>query len=280
MDHKKLIVEFNKQIKKLLKEEFTDEYLQKLQKRIIDNINNDIKDGEQSTIARNLTLGLGVHAGDFPKHLILNKDQNGWKYITRYLLWQQHILTKLFNYKEVPSRSIGCILALSALWKMEDLAQLSRRYFQVLFEEDREKYKKKETHHLFIALLFDLYKTSQINSELYDALPKDSVYKNFIDNWQTNDQSLISNLLFEICDFHIYSALDLKTKFTEILSMDFIPYEIRLIELIRSENGFLTSPIEHPLMKTELAQIPIEKANWDLSQDQTFQFLLTKENQT
>lgn len=42
----------------------------------------------------------------------LNGEKDGWKYITRFLLWEYHILQKLFNDKEVASRTIGCIIGL------------------------------------------------------------------------------------------------------------------------------------------------------------------------
>ena len=48
-------------------------------------------------------------------------------------------------------------------------------------------------------------------------------------DWYTADEKLLGSLLFEMCDYHIYSSLDLKNKFSEILSMNYIPYEIRLI---------------------------------------------------
>lgn len=278
MEHKKIISEFKKQINKTKKEGVSQEEINQYYDLIKQSIQDDIKDGFKETIARNLTLGIGVHSGEYPKHLILNDEKEGWKYITRYLLWQQHILEKLFTYKEVTSRSVGCIIGLAVLWNMKDLAKLSREYFQLIFEEDKKKYKQKETHHLFLAILYDLNETKEINQELYSALPEENIYKKFLDNWSTTDEKLLGELLFELCDFHIYSSLDLKDKFSEILSLNYIPYEIRLIEKIRKKQQLLNVKIDHPLMETQLADIPEVPYEWDLSKDEVYQFLIKRES--
>ncbi|WP_027375336.1 MULTISPECIES: hypothetical protein [Chryseobacterium] len=278
MEHKKIISEFNKQINKTKNEGVDQTEINQYYELIKESIQDDIKDGFKKTIARNLTLGIGVHAGEYPKHLILNDQKEGWKYITRYLLWQKHILEKLFNEKEVTPRSVGCIIGLSVWWGMEDLAELSRAYFGLLFEDDREKYKQKEIYHLFMAILYDLYTKKEVNKDLYSALPDDSVYKKFLDHWDTTDESLLKDLLFEISDFHIYSSLDLKDKFSEILSLNYIPVEIRLIEKIREGKGLVNIQVDHPLLKTQLADIPDTKYEWDLSKDEIYQFLLRRES--
>jgi len=277
MDQKKIISEFKKQINQTKKEGVSQGEIDQYFVLIKQSIQDDIKDGFKDTIARNLTLGIGVHAGEYPKHLILNDEKEGWRYITRYLLWQQHILQKLFTYKEVTSRSIGCIIGLSVLWGMDDLSKLSREYFQLLFEEDKKKYKQIETHHLFLAILYDLNKEKEINQELYSALPEENIYKKFLDNWLTKDEKLFAELLFELCDFHIYCSLDLKNKFSEILSLNYIPYDIRLIEKIRKDQGLININIDHPLMQTLLAEIPSSPYEWDLSKDEVYQFLLRRE---
>ncbi len=280
MEHKKIISEFKKQISKTKKEGVSQEEINQYYDLIKRSIQDDIKDGFKETIARNLTLGIGVHTGEYPKHLILNDQKEGWKYITRFLLWQEHILQKLFTYKEVTSRSIGCIIGLSLLWSMNDLAKLSREYFQLLFEEDNKKYKEKETHHLFMAILYDLNETKEVNKELYDVLPEENIYKKFLNHWLTADEKLLSELLFEMCDFHIYSSLDFKDKFSEILSLNYIPYEIRLIEKIRVEQGLINVKIDHPLLETQLLAIPETAYEWDLSKDAIYQFLIRKESKS
>jgi len=274
MEHEKLIKAFSKQIRALKTEALTEENLEVYYQMIIDQIRQDIKDGYRDTIARNLTLGIGIHAGQYPKYLILNGEEEGWKYITRFLLWQQHVLNKLFSFKEVASRSVGGIIGLSLLWEMTDLAQLSREYFQLLFEADKSKYAKQETHHLFMAILYDLHWSGVINQELYSILPEENIYRRFLDNWNSENMVLLATFLSELCDFHIYSALDLKNKFSEILSLDYIPCEIRLIEMIRAKQGLFTIDFKHPLMETPLAKIPVKKIEWDLERDEIFQYLL------
>lgn len=113
---------------------------------------------------------------------------------------------------------------------MTDLSKLSRAYFQLIFESNKDKYTQKETHHLFMAILYDLYNTKEINQELYAILPEQNVYKKLIDHWYSTDEKMLKELLYEICDFHIYSSLDLKNKFSEILTMNYIAYDVRLID--------------------------------------------------
>ena len=277
MEHKKLIGEFKKEINKIKKGTISEDHLSEWYHLIKESIQNDLKDGYKDIIARNLSLGIGVHAGEYPKYLILNGEKEGWKYITRFLLWEEHILQKLFDYKEVASSTIGSIIGLSLLWEMTDLTKLSREYFQLIFESNKDKYAQKETHHLFMALLLDLYHTGKINQELYAVLPEQNVYKKLLDNWYTTDKELLGKLIFEICDVHIYSSLDLKNKFSEILIMNYIPYDVRLIEKMRQDQGLATFNIEHPLLETQLANIPENIYEWDLSKDEIYQYLLSRE---
>lgn len=277
MERSLLLNVFKKEINKLKKEKFSDDDLNKIYNRIKKNIDRDLKDGYKKTLVRNLSSGIGVHAGEYPKHLILNGDKGGWKYITRFLLWEEHILSKLFSYKETPSRIIGGIIALATIWNMHDLAGLSRKYFQILFQENKEKYLTKEIHHLFISLLYDELVSERIDIELYETLPIDHVYRKIIDSRESNDNELIGNLVLDVCDYHIYSALDLKDKFSEILSLKYIPYEVMLIKMIRKKKGLNMPEVKHPLLETELANIPIIKSEWDLSNDEVYQYLVDRE---
>jgi len=122
-----------------------------------------------------------------------------------------------------------------------------------------------------------LYHTGKINQELYAVLPEQNVYKKLLDNWYTTDKELLGKLIFEICDVHIYSSLDLKNKFSEILIMNYIPYDVRLIEKMRQDQGLATFNIEHPLLETQLANIPENIYEWDLSKDEIYQYLLSRE---
>lgn len=277
MEHRKLIDAFNKEIRTLQKTTVSEGELSEWYTLIQESIQDDIKDGYKETIARNLTLGIGVHSGDYPKSLILNGQQEGWRYVTRFLYWEEHILRRLFTYKEVSSRTIGSIIGLALLWEMKELAQLARDYFQMILEEEAQRYAHKETHHLFMALLHDLYVTEQINQELYLVLPEQHVYRRLLDHWLTTDEELLGSLLGEICDYHIYSSLDLTHKFAEILCLNYIPYEVRLIQKMRQARGLTAATVEHPLLATPLAQIPESKIEWDLAGDEVYQFLLKKE---
>ena len=277
LEHKKLAADFKKRLQKLAKDGVSQAEITQYFDLIKESIQDDIKSGFKDGIARNLTLGIGVHAGDYPKYLILGGKAEGWQYITRYLLWQQHILQKLFVQKEVTPRSVGCIIGLSLLWGMDDLAKLSRDYFQLLFTEDAKKYQSKETHHLFMAILYDLHMTGAVNAELAAVLPKDEPYAAFLAEWATTDETRLGELLFALCDFHLYGAMDMKGKFSEILSLNDIPYEIRLIERIRAAKGLANVTVAHPLLETKLAGIPETKPEWDLAKDDVYQFLIRRE---
>lgn len=277
MEHRKLINAFNKEIRTLQKKTVSEDELREWYTLIKESIQDDIKDGYKETISRNLTLGIGVHGGDYPKSLILNGQQEGWKYVTRFLYWEEHILRRLFKYKEVSSRTIGSIIGLALLWEMKELAQLARDYFQMIFEEDAQRYAYKETHHLFMALLHDLFVTEQINQELYTVLPEQHVYRRLLDHWSTADEELLGSLMGEICDCHIYSSLDLTHKFAEILCLNYIPYEVRLIQKMRQARRLTAATAEHPLLATPLAAIPESKVEWDLAGDEVYQFLLKRE---
>lgn len=77
MEHKKIITEFKKQINKTKKEGVSRVEIKQYDDIIKQSIQDDIKDGFKETIARNLTLGIGVHSGEYPKHLILNDEREG-----------------------------------------------------------------------------------------------------------------------------------------------------------------------------------------------------------
>ena len=66
MDHKTIINEFRKQINKTKKEGVSKEEREQYYDLIKQSIQDDIKEGFKDTIARNLTLGIGVHAGEYP----------------------------------------------------------------------------------------------------------------------------------------------------------------------------------------------------------------------
>ena len=79
MERKKIISSFNKQINKTKKEGISQEEIIQYYDLIKRSIEDDTKEGFRETIARNLTLGIGVHSGEYPKHLILNGEKEGWK---------------------------------------------------------------------------------------------------------------------------------------------------------------------------------------------------------
>ncbi|MGG5508299.1 MULTISPECIES: hypothetical protein [unclassified Myroides] len=279
MEHEVLAKKFKQEIKEVLKRDLSEDVLNRTFTSIKTRIDKDIKEGYFNSMCSTLAFGIGIHGGDYPKQLILNGDTEGWKYITRYLLWSQHIIEKRNKWFDVSNRNMGSILAFSQLWEMAELKPIIRAYFQEYYEEEKEKYKKKESHHLFVALVFDLLEDGSYEEAMFQFLPTGSVYQTFLENWNTTDDALYQKLIFDLCDAHIYSCLDVKNKMTEILSHDLIPYDIKLIEKLRTKQGLSAPKVAHPLLETALYDIPKEMIPWNLAEDEVYQYLLLKEEQ-
>ena len=282
-DESKIISFFNKEIKKLKKNndclvsepEIIEDIKQKIRKKIKENEDEYDK-------ASCLRSSIGIHLDILPKHLLLNGDKEAWVYFTKNLLWQEKIITELFNLPEVPprysviapsSKSLGGLLALSTIWEKEEMSTIFRKYINLYFNDYKNSYKNAELHHLFVFVLYDLFKTKQLNEEYILMLPKNSIYKIFLSVWDTTDLELLSKVLYEICNQHIFSAMHTRTKFSEIFNFAFIPYEIKLIELLRKQHQLEIPTVNHPLLKTPLAEIPLKVPFWDVQQDEVLNML-------
>jgi hypothetical protein len=56
-----------------------------------------------------------------------------------------------------------------------------------------------------------------------------------------------------------------------------LPKNIRCIGLIRKKEGLSTPAVDHPLLKTPLAEIPSERPGYDPEADGIFQLVLRNE---
>lgn len=282
-DERKIISFFNKEIKRLKKDddclssesEIIEGIKQKIRKKIKEN-----EDGYDK--ASCLRSSIGVHLDILPKHLLLNGHKEGWIYFTKNLLWQEKIITELFNLPKITpcysviapsSKSLGGLLALSTIWKKEEMSAVFRKYIDLYFSDYKDSYKNGEQHHLFVFALYDLLKTKQLNEDFLTMLSEDTIYKKFLSVWDTNDLEILNKILYEICNQHIFSAMHTATKFSEIFNFAFIPYEIKLIELLRKEEQLETPIVNHPLLKTPLAEIPLEVPFWNVQQDEVLKML-------
>nr|WP_314562027.1 hypothetical protein [uncultured Capnocytophaga sp.] len=282
-----IISYFNKEIKKLKKDndclaskpEIIESIKQKIRKKNKENEDDYDK-------ASCLRSSIGVHLDILPKHLLLNGDKEAWIYFTKNLLWQEKIITELFNLPQIPprysviapsSKSLGGLLALSTIWGKEEMSSIFRKYINLYFNDYKDSYKNTELHHLFVFTLYDLLKTKQLNEDFLTILPENTIYKTFLSIWDTTDLEFLSKVLYEVCNQHIFSTMHTPTKFSEIFNFAFIPYEIKLIELLRKQKQLETPIINHPLLKTPLAQIPLEVPFWEVQQDEVLN-MLNKQN--
>ena len=155
----------------------------------------------------------------------------------------------------------------------EEMSSVFRKYIDLYFSDYKDSYKKGEQHHLFVFALYDLLKTKQLNEDFLTMLPEDTIYKKFLSVWDTRDLEILGKVLYEICNQHIFSAMHTATKFSEIFNFAFIPYEIKLIELLRRQEQLKTPIVNHPLLNTPLAEIPLEVPFWNVQQDEVLKML-------
>ena len=282
-DERKIISFFNKEIKRLKKDNdclsSTSEIIEDIKQRIHKKIKENEDGYEKASCLRS---SIGIHLDTLPKHLLLNGDKEAWLYFTKNLLWQEKIIIELFNLPQIPDRysviapsnkSLGGLLALSTIWGKEEMSSVFRKYIDLYFSDYKDSYKNGEQHHLFVFALYDLLKTKQLNEDFLTILPENTIYKKFLSVWDSRDLELLGKVLYEICNQHIFSAMHTATKPCEIFNFAFIPYEIKLIELLRRQEQLETPIVNHPLLKTPLAEIPLEVPFWNVQQDEVLKML-------
>ncbi|WP_334072021.1 hypothetical protein [Paenibacillus sp. A14] len=88
---------------------------------------------------------------------------------------------------------------------------------------------------------------------------------------------MINELLYEVCEYRIYSLNDTPQKSVEILLFSCIPYDYFSIKILREKEGLSTPIIEHPLLQTKLAEIPKDKPGYNPDEDEVLQYVLQNE---
>ena len=264
-----------KETDKLKKDPLPEEDIQEYKAMVVDEINSKVASNERKGLAESLGLAIGVHLDTNAKHRILNGDNSAWVLIEQQTYWMAHIIEKVPGSIHMDSRNYGGILGMSMLWGYDDLAALIAADAERAFQKDREKFERAQAIHVFMASLYRKYKDGTI-PEYFSILPPDHIYQRLIASWQ--DEAAYAKLMPEVCDYHLYSAYDDgKNKMLEILTFDLIPFDIRTIELVRKKEGLPTPAIDHPLLKTPLADIPAQRPGYDPASDEILQLVLKNE---
>ncbi|TVY02071.1 hypothetical protein [Cohnella terricola] len=273
MDHTMNLKYFNRALRKYKKHVISEEQVQE----ILDEIKNDIDEKIQNKDKNDLVLclrnAIGVHLEQNAKTKILNGEA-AWELIEQEVFWLIQAIKSVPASKEVSARELGGLIGLSLLWDHQEIAELIYLYASNMLSKDREYYSEEKTHHVFMTCLYYKWKTGEM-PPLFDILPEDHIYQRLMKNWYQTDQ--LAELLYEVCEFHIYSASDTPEKNNEILLFDHIPYDYYCIKLVREKEGLETPNIEHPLLQTALANIPTSSPGYNPETDEILQYVLRNE---
>ncbi|MNZ43859.1 hypothetical protein D3C78_614720 [compost metagenome] len=273
MDYSKYLKYLNREIKSLKKEEVLEESAQEIRSKIKNDIDNMIRNKEKNNLSLRLKYLIGVHLEQNAKNRILN-GQAAWELLEKEVFWLTQIIKSVPQSEKVSDRELGGLIGLSLLWNHEEVGELATKYAINMFSKEKEYYSEEKTHHVFMACLFHKWKTGEM-PPLFDILPEDHVYQRLMKNWHNPEK--LSDLLYEVCDFHIYSASDTPNKSNEILLFDYIPYDYFCIKLVRDKEGLETPSIEHPLLQTALADIPTSSPGYNPADDEILQYVLQNE---
>ncbi|EHS57789.1 hypothetical protein [Paenibacillus sp. Aloe-11] len=274
MDYSMYIKYFNRAIKEYKETIIPQEEIEEILLDVKEDIDEKIMDKERNELALALGYLIGVHLEQNAKNKIFNGEAEAWKLIEKQIIWLTQIIKSVPNSGRVSAWQLGGLIGLSVLWNYEDIAELTYEYANKLFAKDLEFYAENKTHHVFMTCLYHKWKTGQM-PPLFDILPEDHVYQRLLKHW--NDSEKLEELLYEVCDFHIYSASDTPKKSKEILSFVHIPYDIYCIQMIREQEGLETPSIKHPLLQTALGHIPKERPGYDVDADEILQYVLQHE---
>ncbi|XOK58292.1 hypothetical protein ACJ7K1_16975 [Paenibacillus elgii] len=274
MDYSKYMKYFNRAIKDYQQEEISEEEVQEILDEVRTDIDEMIQNKEKNELALCLGNLYGVHLELNAKNKILNADAAAWILIEKQICWLAQIIKSVPNSKEVIDWQLGGIIGFSLIWNYNDIAELVTEYATKMFSKDPEYYSENKTHHVFMACLSHKWKTGEM-PELFNILPQDNIYVRLMNNWHSSEN--LRDLLYEVCDFHIYSASETPQKSKEIFAFDYIPYDYYCIKLVRDKEGLETPSIEHPLLQNPLGQIPNDRPGYDPESDEILQYVLKNE---
>ncbi|WP_025850378.1 hypothetical protein [Paenibacillus ehimensis] len=274
MDYSKYMKYFNREIKSYKQHEISEERIQEILDAVIKDIDKNIQNKKMNELALSLGFLMGVHLEENAKNKILNGEISAWVLIEKQIFWLAQAIKSVPNSGNVVDWELGGLIGLSLLWNHYDITELVTEYASKMFSKDPEYYSENKTHHVFMACLSHKWKTGEM-PELFKILSLDNVYVRLMDNWHNSEN--LKELLYEVCDFHIYSASDTPQKSKEILSFAYIPYDYYCIKLLRDKEGLDTPNIEHPLLQNPLGQIPIDRPGYDPESDEILQYVLKNE---
>ncbi|WP_010503808.1 hypothetical protein [Paenibacillus elgii] len=274
MDYSKYMKYFNRAIKDYQQEEISEEEVQEILDEVRTDIDEMIQNKEKDELVLCLRNLIGVHLEQNAKNKILNGEAEAWSLMEKQIFWLAQIIKSVPNSGKVVDWQLGGLIGLSLLWNHSDIAELVTEYAAKMFSKDPDYYSENKTHHVFMACLSHKWKTGEM-PELFKILPQDNVYVRLMNNWHSSEN--LKELLYEVCDFHIYSASDTPQKSKEILSFVYIPYDYYCIRLVRDKEGLDTPNIEHPLLQNPLGQIPKDRPGYDPESDEILQYVLKNE---
>lgn len=274
MNYSKYMKYFRRAMKSYRKEAISEEEVQECLEEVKTEIDEMIQNQEKNELALCLQYSIGVHLERNAKNKIINKEPSAWLLIEKQIFWFAQIMKSVPNSGRVTDSHVGGLIGLSLLWNHENIAERATEYARKMFMKDPDYYAENKTHHVFMACLFEKWKQGEM-SELLHILPEDHVYRRLMTNWKHTEK--ISDLLYEVCDYHIYSASDTPLKSDEIDSFVYIPYDYYCIKLLRDKEGLDTPAIDHPLLQTPLGQIPKDRPGYNPEMDEILQYVVKNE---
>lgn len=263
-----------KELNSFKKETISDEEVQESLDMVVSEINKRLAEKRKSNLSECLSFDIGIHLDKNAKNKILNGDKSAWVLIEKQTYWEGYIIPHSPDSYYIDSRTFGGTIGMAMLWGYDEIAATISAFAEKWFLKDKERYQKEQAIHVFMASLFYKYRDGKM-PEFFQLIPPDHIYQRLMAAWQ--DESMIGDLLSEACDYHLLSTMDNADKSLEILSFDLIPFDIRAIELVRKKEGLSTPTIDHPLLKTPLADIPAERPGYDPATDEVFQLVARNE---
>lgn len=268
-----LLKYFDKKINSLRSEPISNEEMKEFVAIVWEDINYRIAEKDVKGIAAVLALAAGPRLDAHGRNLILNGNDSGWRLIEQNAYCQGYMFqSQLKQGFHINSKSIAGILAMCVNWRYDNFAQACLKFGLKEFTDNPDRFKDQQQIQVFVAALAHRYYFNDF-PEYTQLLPQDHVYQRVINAW--DDEELLSSLFPEVCDAHIYATYDDgKRKTTDNFCFDFIPFDLQLLKLLRNKEKRPVPVIDHPLLKTLLADIPLERQDYDPVNDQILQAVL------
>ncbi len=195
---------------------------------------------------------------------MLHNDQSGWREIAtslEYLSWNERTLVSMLEKGKAKSiqvvHSIFVLLHAICTGEEEIAIWFGSRLMSAFQKRDERITGWKEVSLYSFALhLFAKWRKLPFAYSQADAI-KLGVYQELLDGWDNG--TTFANCLVAACDYHVEQAFDDSEQDTQdffYTLYNLFPVEILAIKRIRKLQGLSMPEIDHPLMKTSLANPP------------------------